>query len=205
MFSGIIKEIGHIKKKTHGVNDSLKFEISSAKIKAHVGDSIAVNGVCLTVSQKKQKGFVADIVPETLAKTNLGFQKENSPLNLEPALNLKNALNGHFVLGHIDAVGKILKREQTRGKVAPRKAGLGLGEILTIKFPKKLKPFIAEKGSIAINGVSLTVASTASNFCKIALIPFTLLHTNLGGLKKGDLVNIEIDILARYLYKMTKK
>lgn len=188
MFTGIARAIGKIKNKKQ-TRSSVIFEIEKKSLVLKIGDSVSVNGACLTVIKKNNTSFWIDVMPETLKKTNLGQLNAGSSVNLEPALKLKDSLSGHFVTGHVDNVSKVIKKEKTRR-----------GEILTIKFPKKLKPFIAKKGSIAINGVSLTVASVSSNLCTIALIPFTARNTNLGALKKGDYVNIEIDIIARYLY-----
>lgn len=188
MFTGIVRFTGKIKRKRH-THNSVVFEIERKSLVLKAGDSVSVNGVCLTVVKKNKDSFWVDAVPETLKKTNLGQLNAGSSVNLEPALKLNDSLSGHFVTGHVDDVGEVVKKEKT-----------ARGEILLIKFPKKLKPFIAEKGSIAINGVSLTIASVASNLCTIALIPFTARNTNLGALKKGDYVNIEIDIIARYLY-----
>lgn len=188
MFTGIARATGKIKSKKQA-RSSVVFEIEKKSLILKIGDSVSVNGACLTVIKKNNTSFWIDVMPETLKKTNLGQLNAGSSVNLEPALKLNDSLSGHFVTGHVDNVSKVIKKEKTRR-----------GEILTIKFPKKLKPFIAKKGSIAINGVSLTVASVSSNLCTIALIPFTARNTNLGALKKGDYVNIEIDIIARYLY-----
>lgn len=188
MFTGICRSIGKIKNKKQA-RSSVVFEIEKKSLVLKTGDSVSVNGVCLTVVKKNKDSFWVDVVPETLKKTNLGQLNAGSFVNLEPALKLNDSLSGHFVLGHVDNVGEVVKKERVLQ-----------GEILKIKFPKKLKPFITEKGSITINGISLTVASVSSNLCTIALIPFTSRNTNLGALKKGDYVNIEIDIIARYLY-----
>lgn len=182
MFTGIVKEIGSLKK-TRTSSGITTLEITS-KLKPKAGDSISVNGVCLTVTKKTASGFLVDVVKETLSRTNLGKLKVGEKVNLEPSLKIGDSLDGHFVTGHIDACGKVLKN----------------GEELLVSFPAKLRPFIAKKGSITINGVSLTVANLKNTILTSALIPFTQKHTNLGLLKKGDLINIEVDILARYLY-----
>lgn len=184
MFTGIIKEIGFLKNKIKHSKAVFDLEIACKKIKPKAGDSIAVNGVCLTVVKKTNTGFWTNVVSETFKKTNLKFLNTNSPVNLEPALKMNDKFDGHFVTGHIDDIGTVLK-------ISARE--------LIISFPKNLSKFIAKKGSVALNGVSLTVAKVQKNKLSVALIPFTNKNTNLGILKKGDKVNIEIDIIARYL------
>jgi riboflavin synthase len=184
MFSGVVRDTGYVKKLTKTGENTLVLEIQSKKTKLILGSSISVNGVCLTVTKKTTTGFLVDIVKETLLHTNLGKLCVGDQVNLEPSLKIGDSLDGHFVTGHIDACGKILKN----------------GDEPSVLFPSKLRPFVAKKGSITINGVSLTVADVKDTILTIALIPFTKTHTNLGLLRKGDLVNIEVDILARYLY-----
>ena len=191
MFTGIVKEIGLIKGKTPGQNGSMILEIISKQIKPKLGDSISINGVCLTAKKISGKTFEVDVVHETLKRTNLKKLKIGTPVNLEPAMTIADAINGHFVTGHIDAAGTIIQT----------------GNTLEISVPKKLINFIFEKGSIAVNGVSLTVTAVnkSKNTFSVAVIPFTKTHTNLGGLKAGDKVNIEIDIMARYAKKHENK
>lgn len=182
MFTGIVKEIGTIKEKSQR-RSSFCFEISTKKLRPSVSASIAVNGVCLTVIKKTKNGFRVDVVPETLRRTNLGSLSAGSKVNLEPSLKIGDSLDGHFVTGHVDACGTVLKN----------------GDRLAVKFPGKLKKFITEKGSVALNGVSLTIAAVKGSSLTTVLIPFTKKHTNLGELKKGDKVNIEVDLIARYI------
>lgn len=182
MFTGIIKEIGILKKAAKS-GTSLSLKISSKKIKAKAGASISVNGACLTVTKKTKFGFEAEVMPETLRCTNLGKLHIGAQVNLEPSISAKDSFDGHFVTGHVDSSCKVLKT----------------GSRLFIELPKKLAPFIAGKGSVAINGVSLTVAKVKKGNFEIALIPFTLKNTNLGKLKIGDYVNIEVDLIARYI------
>lgn len=189
MFTGIIREIGVLNKIKNAAKNRLSLKIKTAKIKPHIGDSIAINGVCLTVTKKTKNGFEVDVVPETLNRTTLGSLEKGALLNLEPSLRLNDPMDGHFVTGHVDCVGKI--------------AGVKNG-ILMIKFPKKFSRFLAEKGSVAINGVSLTIAKTAKNTLITALIPFTKRNTNLGSLRANDSVNIETDIIAKYLNRLCK-
>lgn len=191
MFTGIIREIGSLKVKCRLNKGNVRFEISCGKLKPAQLESVAVNGVCLTVVEKTAAGFTVDVVPETLSRTNLEKLRLGDFVNLEPSLRMGDKFDGHFVSGHIDGIAKILKR----GKI---QHGIGL----TIELPKKLSAFIVEKGSIAINGVSLTVAQVRENAFTVALIPTTMKYTNLGKLKRGDLVNVEVDMIARYVSKI---
>lgn len=188
MFTGIIREVGHIAKRTPGKDGVVRLWLKS-KIRSQEGASVAVNGVCLTVTQKTQNGFTADVIPETLERTNLGALGIGSPVNLEPSMKATDRFDGHFVTGHTDNACRILKK----GKI---QHGVGL----VIDLPKNLAPFVAEKGSVTLNGVSLTVAAVAKKSFTVAIIPYTQKHTNLGILKKRDMVNLEIDILARYAH-----
>ena len=189
MFTGIIRGIGVLKTKTlHEKGGMVSFEIG-AKMKPRCGDSICVNGVCLTVTKKTGKRFFVDIIPESLTRTNLGTLKEGAPLNLEASIKAGEAFDGHFVSGHIDATARL----NSTGKI---RHGTGL----TIAFPQQLRPYITEKGTITVNGVSLTVVDVTKTQFTVALIPFTMANTNLGTLKKGDTVNLEIDLIARYLH-----
>lgn len=189
MFTGIVREIGLIRGKTHNSSGGITLKILSKSIKPRLGDSVAVNGACLTAKSVSGRIFETDVVPETLKRTNLKELKTGALINLEPAMTIKDAINGHFVTGHIDAEGTIIQA----------------GNMLEILAPKKLIKFISEKGSIAVNGVSLTVVSVnkSKNTFSVAVIPFTKIHTNLGGLKAKDKINIEIDILARYAGQKT--
>lgn len=187
MFTGIIREIGLLKRKKSR-NGGVIFEIYCKKLHPRLGQSIAVNGVCLTVSKKIRKGFSVDIVPATLQGTNLSLLKEKAKLNLEPSLKVSERFDGHFVLGHVDGIAQVLKK----GKIS---SGTGL----ILQCPTKLMRFISEKGSLSVNGVSVTVAQVQGRKVIVALIPFTEKNTNLGEVKRDDRVNIEVDIIARYV------
>lgn len=161
--------------------------------KVNLGQSIAVDGVCSTVVTHKSGFFEVEYMPETLAKTTVKAFQKNTSVNLERSLTLKDFIDGHLVQGHVDArgiVGKIDEKGETKE--------------IAITVPKDLMKYIATKGSITVNGVSLTVARSAKNTFGVALIPFTLTHTNLGLLKKGDSVNVEIDMMARYAEKVLR-
>lgn len=190
MFTGISQEIGILKSKTANPDGSATVEISS-KLKPAIGASVSVNGACLTVTKKTPSGFTADIIKETLKRTNLGEAKPNSKLNLEPSLRIGDELGGHFVSGHVDATCKLIKKETVKN-----------GTIFTIELPKNLAKFVAEKGSITLNGVSLTICGVSHKSFDVAIIPFTLKNTNLGEMNVGDSVNMEVDLLARYIHNL---
>ena len=185
MFTGIIEEIGKVKE-VAGKKGVLTLETSFSDLRA--GESIAVNGVCLTVSRTGKNMASFDLSPETLKKTGLGNLKIGQPVNLERALRLGDRIGGHMVTGHIDGKGKILAIRKT----SP-------GKEVTIFFPTEIKKYLAVKGSVAIEGVSLTISGFFGNRLSVALVPYTLNKTNLGKKRVGDEVNLEIDIIARYL------
>ncbi|MEN9914120.1 MAG: Riboflavin synthase [Bacteroidota bacterium] len=194
MFTGIIQSIGVIKK-----IESLKKDVQISVVydpkkinDINLGDSISVNGICLTVQKKQKNQFIFHVSQETLNRT-IAF-KENAMVNLESSLLYNGKVGGHFVTGHIDGIGKI-----SEIKINSQ------CWIIEIKAPKKLLKFIAEKGSVSINGVSLTVNSVKDDKFKVNIIPFTLKETNLGALVKGSEINIEIDLIARYLENIIKR
>ena len=187
MFTGIIEETG----KVQTISDS-KIEISAHQVleDAKIGDSICVNGVCLTVSDIGKDYFKADISPETKQVTTIGNLKNNSIVNLERALPANGRFGGHIVSGHVDSIGVITKLSKT-----------GNFYDLEIKLDSDCTKYIAQKGSIAVNGISLTVADILDNKIKAAIIPHTFENTCLKELHTGDFVNIETDILAKYVEK----
>lgn len=180
MFTGIIKSIGIVKKFS---NNNLKI---AHDLKLSKGDSISVNGICLTA--KDDLSF--DIMEETFDRTNLGLLKKGHKVNLEPALLFNGKVDGHLVLGHVDFVGEVLGFEKN---------------ILRIGFPVGYGKFFAIKGSSAVNGVSLTISALGSDYFEVSLVDFTLKNTNLGELKKDDKVNVEVDMIARYLDRLLKE
>jgi riboflavin synthase len=194
MFTGIIQSIGLIKKIESFKKDiQISIVYDPKKINdINLGDSISVNGICLTVQKKQKNQFIFHVSEETLNRT-IAF-KENAIVNLESSLLYNGKMGGHFVTGHIDGIGKI-----SEIKINSQ------CWIIEIKPPKKLLKFIAEKGSVSINGVSLTVNSIKDDKFKVNIIPFTLKETNLGGLAKGNEINIEIDLIARYLENIIKR
>jgi len=198
MFTGLIQSVGKIER-LQATKTGLRMTLCapfSKEIKP--GDSIAVNGVCLTViaPPSKAKTISFDVMPETLKTTTLGSLKKGDLVNLESALCVGDALGGHFVQGHVDGVG-VVQRIVAQNKEFR----------VWISLPRSLQPYVAKKGSIAIDGVSLTVSEVKkSPACfEVCLIPHTLANTTLFKLKKGSQVNLEIDLLARYLGQLLKK
>lgn len=192
MFTGIIQEKGEFKRKITG-NNKYQLEIKAEKVlnDLKIGDSIAVNGACLTAVDFGDDYFRADVMPETLNATNLGDLKAGSEVNLEQSLRLNDFIGGHFVTGHIDgtAVVKNIKNKNN-------------AKVIELSIAKELEKYIVKKGSAAVNGVSLTVMKIDNGVMTISLIPETWSETNLADLKKGDKVNLETDMLGKYVYKM---
>ena len=192
MFTGIIQEKGEFMRSFRG-SSKYQLEIKAEKVLENIktGDSIAVNGVCLTVVDFGSDYFRADVVPETLKATNLGELERDSVVNLEQSLKPDDFIGGHFVTGHVDsiAVVKSIKNEAN-------------AKIIGMEVDQKTEKFIVHKGSVALNGVSLTVMGIENGILKISLIPESWSETNLSMLAAGDRVNIETDMLGKYVYKM---
>lgn len=187
MFTGIIEETGIIRSIT---DKSIKIQAKTVLENTKIGDSIAVNGVCLTVTAIGDSEFSADISPETLKVTALGKLKSGSKVNLERALKADGRFGGHIVSGHIDGIAKIKNLKKNNDFFD-----------LEIELENSQKKYVVKKGSITVNGISLTIAELAGNRIKIAVIPHTFENTNLKFLNIGDFVNIETDILAKYVEK----
>lgn len=186
MFSGIIQYLGKLQKKEDNL---FTFKASSSQcLRLDTGVSVAVNGVCLTVITKTADTFSVEVMPETLKKTTLGNLQPGALVNLELPVTPQTFLSGHFIQGHIDGKGKVVSLTKDRNS-----------RIITISYPQMLGKYIAAKGSIAINGVSLTVIEVEKDFFTVGIIPYTWKNTMFHTLKKGDLVNIEVDILAKYV------
>lgn len=195
MFTGIIQTVGKVVSKQPKGGDFhfvIKTNFSNMN-DVEIGDSIAINGVCLTVTTIENDSISVDVSLETLSKTELTDWQVDTAVNLEKSLCLKDKLGGHMVSGHVDAVAQCLKIEHSARST-----------IYQFKIPQSLDKFIVKKGSVTINGVSLTVNEIDDLILSVNLIPHTLEHTNLGLLKIGDKVNIEIDTIARYIEKMLK-
>lgn len=195
MFTGIIEETGKITK-VLPIAGGKRINISASKILEDISidDSICVNGVCLTVIKKEEDGFWIDAVGETLEKTTFAYLQSPSLVNLERSLRLSDRLGGHFVQGHVNGIGtisEILKR--------------GENYLLQIDVPESLEKYLINEGSIAIDGISLTIASTEKNRVNISIIPHTWKNTTLQFKNIGDSVNVEVDVIAKYIEKLITK
>jgi len=192
MFTGIIEEMGKLKKIQHGTDSArLTFEAAEVLKDVRLGDSIAVNGICLTVVHFNERFFDVDVMAETLRKTNLEDLKPGDRVNLEPALRAGDRLGGHIVSGHIDGVGVITR--QRREDIA----------VLTeIRAPAEVMRYVVKKGSTAIDGISLTVVDCTRDSFQVSLIPHTASLTTLGYKKTGARVNLEADIIGKYVERL---
>ena len=192
MFTGIIEETGTIKN-ISTKPDSARIEISAALVlnDAKLGDSIAVNGVCLTVVDLTANSFAADVSAETLRRTSLKQARAGTQVNLERPMMPSSRFGGHIVQGHVDAVGEFVDAKPE-----------GDSWIVRVSFPNELARYIVEKGSITVDGISLTVAALGADWFEIAVIPHTWKVTNLSSLKRGSAVNLEVDIIAKYVERM---
>jgi riboflavin synthase len=192
MFTGLIEEMGTVEAvEDRGAGRRIRVRASAVLADARVGDSLAIDGCCLTVVEREAERFAVEAVPETLARTTLGDRKVGDRVNLERALRLDQRLGGHLVQGHVDGVGVVRSIAQE-----------GEGARITLDIPDGLARFVAEKGSLAVDGVSLTVAKDLGDGCEIALIPHTLGHTTAGHYRPGRRVNLEVDLIARYLARL---
>jgi riboflavin synthase len=193
MFTGLISDVGVVERLDPRAGGArITIRPASLPVDELVpGESVACNGACLTVVERGGGRMSFDAVPETLARTTLGSWKAGTRVNLERALRLSDRLGGHLVQGHVDAVGKVLAR-----------AAEGQGARLTVWMPAAIAPLVAEKGSIAVDGVSLTVASAGRDRFEVALIPETLSRTVLGDAAPGTPVNLEVDVVARHVARL---
>ena len=192
MFTGIVRERGRVAAVEGGADGvRLRIEAPVTAAQAAVGDSVSVNGVCLTATVVEPGAISFDAVPETLSKSALGRLEPGSEVNLEPALRAGEPLGGHIVQGHVDGVGRVRSLEPE-----------GEGARLTVDAPPELLRYCVEKGSITIDGVSLTVAGLGEDAFSVALIPHTLAETTLSALGPGAEVNLEADVLAKYVERM---
>ena len=192
MFTGIIEGSGKVNRLTmKGADAILEIESGISLTDVSLGDSIAVNGACLTVTSKNQQNFQADVSAETLARTTLKLLQAGYKVNLEKSLRVGGFVGGHFVLGHVDATGRILSQMQKSGSL-----------ILAVEMNDNLSRYIVEKGSVAIDGISLTVNKLEKSRFYVNIIPHTAANTTLVMKKEADLVNIETDILGKYVEKL---
>ena len=186
MFTGLVEQKGHLARRSRR-GEGFRLAVEAGLGALTLGESISVNGACLTVVSSDARGFEADVSLETAARTTLGGLSIGAAVNLERALKVGDRLGGHLVSGHVDAVAELLR-------VAPA----GEARRLSVGFPPELARFIAAKGSITLDGVSLTVNSVTSSELSVMVIPHTLLVTTLGELRPGSAINLEVDTLARY-------
>ncbi len=191
MFSGIVQSVGRVGEFVQQ-NEGAVLVVNTEKDFSGFedGESIAVNGACLTVVDSTQTTFKLDLSTETLSRTNFKNVKKGDRVNLERSLTPSTKISGHFVSGHIDRVGEIVDIEEKLGEV-----------LFRFSHPEELGSFIMEKGSIALDGISLTVFDCKDNRFTVSIIPFTLDHTNLSARKIGDLINIECDMIGKYVFK----
>lgn len=192
MFTGIVEDVGKVigrVKKGNGLLYRMKSELIVSDMKT--GDSINVNGTCQSVTSFDRESFEVEAIKETLDRTNLGLLKLNDMVNLERSLTLQSRLGGHMVSGHIDCVGEI-------ATVSPK----GEQVDISVKFPEEFSRYLVNKGSVAIEGISLTVVEAGQGYLKVSTIPITLQSTNMVYKKIGDKVNLEFDVLAKYIEKM---
>jgi riboflavin synthase len=192
MFTGLIEEVGTVvavRARDHGT----KLQIAGPGTAKHVnpGESIAVNGCCLTLSSRRGDRLTFDLLKETIACTNLNDLRQNSPVNLERALRADGRVGGHFVQGHVDCVAPIIAFDTK-----------GADFRLEVELPENSRHYVASKSSIAVNGISLTVAEVLPRSFAVWIIPYTKRHTNLDRATIGDLVNLEFDVLAKYVERM---
>ncbi len=194
MFTGIIEEVGTVKTVQHsGSNSFIRIEAKKILEDIHLGDSIAVNGVCLTVTHFDSTTFQADVMNETLSRSSLGSLRNGSPVNLERAMAAGGRFGGHIVSGHIDGTGTVSDIRND-----------GIAVWYTVSAKPEILRYIVEKGSIAIDGISLTVAKVTDNSFSVSIIPHTASVTILGTKKTGDIVNLENDIVGKYVEKLMK-
>jgi riboflavin synthase len=195
MFTGLIESVGHVRQVVPAAGATrLAIETELEVAKMRDGESVAVDGVCLTVARRAGKVFEAEAVAETLAHTTLGGLRAGDPVHLERSLAVGDRLGGHLVQGHVDVVAKV---------IALRRRGHDVR--LEVALVKPLRGLVALKGSIALDGVSLTVSAVKSRSFEVALIPETIARTKLGGLRPGDGVNVEADLIARYLEALMRE
>ncbi len=204
MFTGIVEEVGKIAKiAERGENRRITIVAENTPKQLGTGHSVAVSGVCLTALDIRSNSFCADLAPETWARTSLSRLHESALVNLELPMKADGRFGGHIVQGHVDGVGKLIELERiidTRPRNTENRDSENWW--LHIEIPPEIEKYIVFKGSISIEGISLTVAKLAKDRCTIAVIPHTIERTNLGSLKPGDPVNLEADVIAKYVEKM---
>ena len=192
VFTGIVEELGEVVA-LEELGDSARLTVRGPLVTADAsdGDSIAINGVCVTVTGSSDGTFSADVMGETLSRSSLGALGQGSPVNLERPLRLDGRLGGHMVQGHVDGTGTI----------SERRAG-ERWDVVRISIPPPLARYVAEKGSIAVDGISLTISALGGDWIEVSMIPETLARTTLGRKQPGDPVNLEVDVIAKYVERL---
>jgi riboflavin synthase len=198
MFTGIIEKTGKVVRiQDRPGSRRIRIQTPFSLSKEKEGDSVAVDGCCLTITRKSKNSFSADVSPETLSRTTLGSLKNGMRVNLERPLRLRDRLGGHLVQGHVDGVGLLRSKKEVKSR--------GQNYLqLEFKFPRSLRRYLVEKGSIAIDGISLTINQVRADSFFVCLIPHTQIRTSLTAKKIGDKVNLEVDVLAKYLEQLVK-
>lgn len=195
MFTGIVQELGSVESvEPRETGARVTIRCSAVLSDAQIGASIAVNGTCITAVQLNTDNFSADLSPETLKRTNLGALRPSSPVNLERPLAAGGRLDGHFVLGHVDGTVELVTLKP-------------LGEDnwwLTVRLPSELERYVVSKGSVALDGISLTVAALDGNLASFTILPYTYQHTTLHAYQSGARLNLEVDILAKHVEKLVR-
>jgi riboflavin synthase len=194
MFTGIVEEVGRVTSiEQHGENRRITITAENAPKELKAGESVAVSGVCLTALDIKPGSFCADLAPETWVRTSFSRMHEGALVNLELPMKANGRFGGHIVQGHVDGVGKLIALERI---------GDSENWWLRIELPRAVEKYTVYKGSVSIEGISLTVAKLDDGICTVAIIPHTVEMTNLNSLKPGDPVNLEADLIAKYVEKM---
>jgi len=196
MFTGIIEEVGRISRiDVRGENRRIQISANAVPAELKTGDSVSVSGVCLTALDIQPDSFHADLAPETWQRTSFSRLKSGALVNLELPMRASGRFDGHIVQGHVDGVGRLQRFDQIAGTD---------NWWLTIQLPAELEKYVVQKGSISIEGISLTVAEMKGRDCTVAIIPHTVESTNLKSLRPGDSVNLEVDVVAKYVEKMMR-
>jgi riboflavin synthase len=193
MFTGIIHHFGQFKGYRRG-KEEIAVDVPPSLFRVETGESIAVNGVCLSLVKRERDTIFFNLSQETRQRTTLGSLRPGERLNIEQPLTLSSPLSGHLITGHVDSQGKVLKIMRKER-----------GTRLTVSYPPELRPYFIPQGSVAVNGVSLTIVDLGPSFFEVELIPITLKNSNLGDLKRGDAVNIECDMIGKYVYNWMSK
>lgn len=194
MFTGIIKKTSTVEEIFYKKGSLFIVIKIPHGWKIWQGESISINGVCSTVKETKNKNFIVEYMPETIKKTTAAGFKKGLIINLEKSLKLSDLLDGHLVQGHVDTRGKIIEIKKAKES-----------KVMKIRLPKKFMKFIPEKGSVAVDGISLTIVDSKKDWLSVSLVSFTLENTNLGKSQVGDVVNIETDVIAKYIAKLLNR